>query len=101
MKLNLDIPALKKQALIFTPAVIIAIMSVLILIVLLALRVLDEDTGKSVWALLLFIPCAIGALLVDVFLRILFRKDVKYKALYIWGIEIVVMVLGFGAILRA
>lgn len=101
MKLNLDIPALKKQALIFTPAVIIAIISVMVLIALLVLRILDKDMGKQLWALLLFIPFAIGALLVDVLLRILFRKDVKFKALYIWVIEIVVMVLGGCIILRA
>ncbi|SHN43872.1 hypothetical protein [Chitinophaga sp. CF418] len=101
MKLNLDLPALKKQALIFTPAVIIASVSVMVLIVLLVLMVLGEDMGNGVYVLLLFIPCAIGALLLDVFLRILFRKDVKYKALYMWVIEIVAMVVGGYIILRA
>lgn len=101
MKLNLDIPALKKQAFIFTPAVILAIMSVMILFALLVLMVLDEGAGKDVYVLLLCMPFAIGALLLDVFLRILFRKDVKYKALYVWVIEIVAMVVGGCIIIRA
>jgi hypothetical protein len=101
MKLNLDIPALKKQAFIFTPAVILAIMSAMVLFALLVLRMLDGDMGKDIWALLLFIPFAIGALLLDVCLRILFRKDVQYKALYVWVIEIVAMVVSGCIILQA
>jgi amino acid transporter len=99
--MNLDITELKKQAFIFSPARILAIIAVMMLICILILMALDGGQEGSLYVLLLFMPCAICSLLLDVFLRILFRKDIKYKVLYIWVIEIVAMVIGIGAFLRA
>ena len=99
--MKLDLTALAKQALIFSPSRILGIIAVMMLICLLILAGVDDEAGKQVYVLLLLFPIAICALLLDVFLRILFRKDIKYKVLYIWVIEIVAMVIGIGAFLRA
>ena len=99
--MKLDLTALEKQALIFSPSRILGIIAVMMLICLLILAGVDDEAGNQLYVLLLLFPIAICALLLDVFLRILFRKDIKYKVLYIWVIEIVAMVIGIGAFLRA
>ncbi|UPK72208.1 hypothetical protein [Chitinophaga filiformis] len=96
-----DITASKNKALVFTPATILAMIYLMMLICMLLLMVLGEEMGDTFYALLLFMPCVICSLLLDVFLRILFRKDVKYKALYVWLIEIAAMVIGIRLFLLA
>ncbi|MCF6403038.1 hypothetical protein L3C95_09150 [Chitinophaga filiformis] len=99
--MKLDTTALKKQAFVFTPGRLVAIITVMVLIAMLLLMALGEDMGDTFYALLLLMPCAICSLLLDVFLRILFRKDVKYRVLYVWVIEIAAMVIGIPAFLLA
>lgn len=96
-----DVTAPENKALVFTPATILAIIFVMMIICMLLLMALGEGMGDTFYALLLFMPCVICSLLLDVFLRILFRKNMKYKALYVWLIEIAAMVIGIRLFLLA
>jgi len=89
---NADTPAKKNWAYIFSPCVIIAIIFMGMLIYAFDPIVPGEERGNLAYVLVLLLPCFLVLLLIDIIVRICL-KNAKRKALYVWGIEVALLVL--------
>ena len=98
MDKNIIEPSPKKNwAYIFSPCIIVGIIFIMVLICMVVLRLTGKEMAEPIYVLLLLMPFIVGSLLMDVFLRTLFRKSMKYQVPYIWVIEVVALVLCFRA----
>ncbi|PSL28255.1 hypothetical protein [Chitinophaga ginsengisoli] len=98
--MNTDTPAKKNWAYIFSPCVILAIFfGVIACIYAMERGERGEARAYMVYAILLMVPALIISLLIDFGIRFCLKKaNVKKKALYIWLIEMIVIVFAFGLI---
>jgi len=98
--MNVNTSTVKKLAYIFSPCVILAIFFVVIgCIYAVEPGEHGEARAYMVYAILLMLPFLIVSLIIDCIIRICLKKaKVKKKTLYLWGIEVIVVVLLLGFI---
>jgi len=96
---NTNTPTKKNWAYIFSPFVVLAIISAVIAgIYMFAPAARSEEGAYMILVIIFLLPCSIVSLLIDQGIRS-GVKEVKKKALYIWGIEVILIVFVFGLIL--
>ncbi|SHN43876.1 hypothetical protein [Chitinophaga sp. CF418] len=85
----------RNWAYIFSPCVVLAIISVVIAgIYTLAPAARSEEGAYMILAILFLLPCSIISLLIDQIVRFCLT-EVKKKAQYIWVIEVMLIVFVF------
>lgn len=97
--MNTDTPSKRNWAYILSPCVILAILFAAI-IVLYTLATVEraEERAYMIYAILLILPSLIISLLIDLILRF-FLKQVKKKVLYIWVIEMTLILFAFSLLI--
>ena len=94
--MSTDTPAKKNWAYIFSPCVLLAIISAVIAgIYMLAPAARSEEGAYMILAIVFLLPCSIISLLVDQIIRFCL-KEMEKKVQYIWVIEVVLIVFGLG-----
>lgn len=94
--MNVNITSKRNWAYIFSPCVFLAIFFAAIAVLYMVTPGEHGEHGAYIaYAILLMLPCLIISLLIDFIIRFCLKK-VKKKALYIWGIEAIVIAFVFG-----
>ena len=94
--MNTDTAPKRNWAYIFSPCVVLAIISAVITgIYLLTPVARSEEGAYMILAIVFLVPCSIISLLIDQTIRFCL-KEVEKKAQYIWVIEVVLIAFVFG-----